>query len=123
MAQVHKHAAAKRDLVEHFVYLAENAGLDTAERFMLKVEESFSDLGRHPSLGVQVELPGPEIAGMRKWHVKGFEKFLIFYRPRPTGVSVVRVIHATQEWRVATVNAVLTVGFSLESKPHPLRRG
>jgi hypothetical protein len=55
--------------------------------------------------------------------VKGFEKFLIFYRPRPTGVSVVRVIHATQDWRVATVNAVLTVGFSLESKPHPLRRG
>jgi hypothetical protein len=25
--------------------------------------------------------------------------------------------------QVATVNAVLTVGFSLESKPHPLKRG
>ncbi len=46
MAQVHKHAAAQRDLVEHFVYLAENASLDTAERFMHQVEESFSDLGK-----------------------------------------------------------------------------
>ncbi len=98
MAQVRKHAAAKRDLVEHFVYLAENAGLDTAERFILQVEKSFADLGRHPSLGVQVELRGPEIARMRKWHVKGFENFLIFYRPRPTGVSVVRVLHASQDW-------------------------
>jgi toxin ParE1/3/4 len=84
--------------VEHFVYLAENAGLDVAERFILQVEKSFSDLCSHPSLGVQVELPRPEIAGMRKWHVKGFEKFLIFYQPRPAGVSIVRVLHATQDW-------------------------
>ena len=65
---------------------------------MLQVEETFSDLGRHPSLGVRVELPSPETAGMRKWHVKDFEKFLIFYRPRPTGVSIVRVLHASQDW-------------------------
>ncbi|MGD1103948.1 MAG: hypothetical protein ABSA59_18005 [Terriglobia bacterium] len=39
MGQVHKHAAAKRDLVEHFVYLAENAGLETADRFLLQADE------------------------------------------------------------------------------------
>ena len=32
MAQVHKRATAKRDLVERFVYLGENAGIETAER-------------------------------------------------------------------------------------------
>jgi toxin ParE1/3/4 len=98
MAQVHKYAAAKRDLVEHFVYLAENAGLDRAERFLLQVEQSFADLGSYPALGVEVRLPRPEMAGMRKWHVKGFENFLIFYRPRPSGVSIVRVLHAAQDW-------------------------
>ena len=109
--------------MEHFVYLAENAGLDTAERFLLQVEESFSDLGRHFPLGVQVELRRPEIAGMRKWHVKSFEKFLIFYRPRPTGVSIVRVLHATQDWwRVLAArgksqpNADPAVGVSLPAQ-------
>ncbi len=38
MAQVHKHAAAKRDLLDRFVYLAENAGLDIAERFVRRVD-------------------------------------------------------------------------------------
>jgi len=55
-------------------------------------------LARHPALGVEVELSRPEMAGMRKWHVKGFEKFLIFYRPRQNGVSIVRVLHAAQDW-------------------------
>ncbi len=34
MPPVTKRAAARRDLVEHFVYLAENAGLEVAKRFM-----------------------------------------------------------------------------------------
>ena len=34
MPTVTKREAARRDLVEHFVYLAENAGLDVAERFL-----------------------------------------------------------------------------------------
>jgi toxin ParE1/3/4 len=52
MPRVRKHEAAKRDLVEHFVHLAENASLEVAERFLVNVEESLSDLARHPRLGV-----------------------------------------------------------------------
>jgi toxin ParE1/3/4 len=98
MAQVHKHAAAKRDLVEHFVYLAENASLDAADRFLIQAEESFSALANPPALGVELALPECDLAGMRKWQVKDFEKFLIFYRPRPHGVSIARVLHAAQDW-------------------------
>ena len=98
MGQVYKHASAKRDLVEHFVYLAENASLDVADSFLVQAEESFSDLANHPALGVELTLPASEVAGMHKWHVKDFEKFLIFYRPRPDGVSIVRVLHAAQDW-------------------------
>jgi toxin ParE1/3/4 len=98
MPPVRKSEAAKRDLVEHFVYLAENASLRVAERFLVNVEESLSDLARHPRLGVELGLRSPELAGIRKWHVKGFEKFLIFYQLRPSGVSIVRVLHAAQDW-------------------------
>jgi hypothetical protein len=34
MTEVHKRAAAKRDLIGHYVYLADHAGLEVAERFL-----------------------------------------------------------------------------------------
>ena len=43
-------------------------------------------------------LRAPRLAGLRKWRVDGFEKFLIFYLPRQGGISIVRVLHAAQDW-------------------------
>jgi toxin ParE1/3/4 len=95
---IHKRASAKRDLVEHYVYLAENAGIETAERFLLNADNSFGDLARHPGMGAPVSLRSPQLAGLRKWQVGGFERILIFYLPRAGGVSIVRVLHAAQDW-------------------------
>jgi len=36
MRRIYKRAAARRDLEDHFVYLAQNAGLDVAERFLIR---------------------------------------------------------------------------------------
>ena len=100
MPKVHRREAARRDLVEHFVYLAENASLDTAERFLSNAEASFNDLARQPTMGapLMLTLKNPDLAGMRKWRVKGFDNHLIFYMPRPDGVSVVRVLHGATDW-------------------------
>jgi toxin ParE1/3/4 len=51
MAGVHKRATAKRDLIEHFVYLAEQAGMETAERFLQNAEATFCDLSMHRDWG------------------------------------------------------------------------
>lgn len=45
--------SARRDLVAQFVYLAEPAGLDTAERVLTHAEESFNDLAHQPMVGVR----------------------------------------------------------------------
>jgi toxin ParE1/3/4 len=50
MPTVYRREAAKRDLAEHFVYLAENAGLDTAERFLDNAEASFTGLAKQPHM-------------------------------------------------------------------------
>jgi len=97
-AKVYKGSGARRDLVEHYVYLAEHAGIDTAERFLTRFHESSSDLARNPEMGAALSLRNPKLAGMRKWRVNGFERYLIFYLPRPDGVSLVRVLHAAQDW-------------------------
>ncbi len=97
MATVHTHTVAKRDLVEHFVYLAEHAGMETAERFLIQVDATLADLATYPSLGTELILFHAELAGMRKWPVKNFEKFLVLYLVRGGCVSIIRVLHAAQD--------------------------
>lgn len=98
MPTVYQHAAVKRDLVEQFVYLAEQAGLETAERFLTNAEASFNDLARQPLIGAPLTLRHPDLASIRKWHIADFENHLIFYTPHPDSVSIVRVLHAARDW-------------------------
>jgi len=39
-----------------------------------------------------------DLAGLRKWRVNEFDNYLVFYKPRPDGVSIVRVLHAARDW-------------------------
>ena len=98
MPKVRHRAAARRDLVEHFVNLAENAGLDTAERFLANAEATFNDLASQPIIGAPLKSQRPALASLRKLRVKDFDNYLIFYLPRPDGVSIVRVLYATRDW-------------------------
>ena len=72
--------------------------MDTAERFLVNAYKSCSDLSQHPGMGTALPLRSPRLAGLRKWRVSDFEKFLIFYLPIAGGVSIVRVLHAAQDW-------------------------
>ena len=98
MPKVYQREAARRDLLEHFVNLAENASLGTAERFLERAETTFDDLAGQPMMGAPLTLKRPELAGLRKWRVKDFDNHMIFYMPRPDGVSIVRVLYATRDW-------------------------
>lgn len=96
--KVFQRELARRDIVEHFVYLAENVSIAVAERFLTNAETSFNELALTPLIGAPLKLQKPEFAGMRKWRVKDFDGVLIFYMPLPDGISVVRVLHAAQDW-------------------------
>jgi len=39
-----------------------------------------------------------DLAGLRRWRVRDFERFLIFYFSRPDGASILRVLYANQDW-------------------------
>ena len=98
MPRVFKRAAAYRDLVEHAVYLAEKAGEAVSDRFLVCAEASFVALSEHPEMGTALKLQRTELLTLRKWRIREFENFLIFYEPRHDGVSIVRVLYATQDW-------------------------
>lgn len=66
--KIYQRAAARCDLVEYSVYLAENANLETAERFFCTdTEASFNVLAEQPLIGAPLTLYEPALAGIRKW--------------------------------------------------------
>jgi len=98
MRRVLLRASARQDLTDHYVYLSEQAGTAVAERFLANVEASFQNLAERPDMATPLRPRSPELAGMRRWRVKGFERFLIFYQTYPDAVSIVRVLHTAQDW-------------------------
>src|SRR6266436_6378985 len=51
MPQIVQRVAAKRDLTRHFVWFAEEAGIEVARRFQKSAEKSFHDLAAMPRMG------------------------------------------------------------------------
>jgi toxin ParE1/3/4 len=96
MPQVTQRLVARNDLIKHFIYLAENAGLDIADRFLTNAETTFTLLAEQPMLGVDLTLQRSDLTGLRKWRVKDFEDVLVFYQPRPDSVAIIRVLHGTR---------------------------
>jgi toxin ParE1/3/4 len=93
---IHRRPAARLDLLQHFVYIGEN-NLDAARRFLTAAQDACKTLARMPGMGASRDFGNPEWADLRAWPISGFENFLIFYLPTPTGIDVVRVIHGAQD--------------------------
>ena len=87
---------ALRDLDELTAYI-QNDSPGAAIRFLAAAEESFKLLATSPELGQRQTFRRPELVDLRVWQVRGFENFLIFYRPLEHGIEVVRVLHAARD--------------------------
>ena len=88
---------AWREINAQLDYLEKHAGLETAERFLDQLISSFEDLSRMPKVGMLCGFSKPATRGLRRWPVKGFENWLIFYQPRRYGVEIVHVIHGARD--------------------------
>ncbi|HEY9603482.1 MAG TPA: type II toxin-antitoxin system RelE/ParE family toxin [Allocoleopsis sp.] len=68
---------ASQDIDEHFAYIAQNNS-DAALRFFDAVRQTCARLAQMSGLGRPYPVTNPRLEGLRKWQVKGFEKYLIF---------------------------------------------
>jgi toxin ParE1/3/4 len=50
-----------------------------------------------PLLGGLWEGRNPAFAEMRTWPIRRFKNYIIYYRPIPTGIEVIRVLHGAQD--------------------------
>ena len=97
MAEVFVHARARRDILSNAEYLEEQGGLETAQRFLDATQNTFEALARMPKVGALCTFRSPALRHIRRWPVKDFENWLIFYLPRRNGVEIVHLIHGARD--------------------------
>lgn len=91
------HDNATIDIHEHFAYIAET-DRDRAFRFFDAARQTFAALAQMPGIGQVYNSEEDDIVNIRKWSVKNFNKYLIFYRYDDDIIEILRVIHATRDF-------------------------
>lgn len=87
---------AQTDLDDTAEYLVrENPA--AAIRFLAATEETFKQLLATPGLGRVRAYLNPKLKDLRSWRIRGFEKWLAFYRPTDGGIEVVRILHGARD--------------------------
>jgi toxin ParE1/3/4 len=88
--------AADADINECFDYIAVDK-LDPAERFLKAAQEAMNKLAGMPGMGRLREFPNPRLEGLRSWPIRGFENYLVFYRPITDAIEVLRILHGARD--------------------------
>lgn len=87
---------ASQDIDRLFEYLAQNNN-EAALRFFDATRQTIAQLAVIPGKGSLFEIDNPRLVGLRKWSVKGFKKYLIFYLTDEELLTVIRIIHASRD--------------------------
>ncbi len=68
-----------------------------ADRFFAQAEATFARLASMPGTGTRYEPDEQFHADLRYSPVSRFRKYLVFYRPVPGGIEVLRVLHGARD--------------------------
>jgi toxin ParE1/3/4 len=94
---VHKNELATADIEEQVEYLRREAGAAVALRFIDNAERAFGQILALPGLGPLLGLDELPYEDIRRWHIDGFPRRMILYRPVSDGIEVVRVLHTSRD--------------------------
>ena len=86
---------AELDLDEIFLYWAQRAGLQAADRLIDSITDRFWLVGEHPDAG----RPSDETAPGVKCFPAG--SYLIYYRTTRRAIEIVRILHGARDQRRA----------------------
>jgi len=94
---VHRFPGALQDLIELADYLAQSAGLRTADRFLVATNQTLATLVAMPGMGSPYEFANLRLQGVRSWPIKGFPNPIVYYRPVGGGIEVLHVFQAARD--------------------------
>lgn len=95
--RITKRPRAKRDLIDHFAYLAEHASIKEARRFLAAVDAGLELLVGMPEMGSGWQSSAPRLRDVRRWIPQGYKNYLLLYRPTRTGIELLHVYHSKRD--------------------------
>jgi len=78
-------------------YIQRQSSAERAIRFLRAANSTFARLASMPGIGAPYEPCEPPYAGLRSFPVDRHSKYLVFYRPVPGGIEVLRVLHGARD--------------------------
>jgi toxin ParE1/3/4 len=97
VSQIRTLPIADRDIEREAINIADYGGVEASLRFYEACDRAFLLLSTQPRMGIAQDFGNPILAGMRMWRLKGFEEYLIFYRPIQGGIEVMRVVNGSRD--------------------------
>ncbi len=91
MAQVLFTPLATEDLKEIWRYLAENAGNESANKFLQAVKKKCENVAEFPKMG---RVRHEYVVNLRSFP---FGKYIIFYLPLSDGIEVLRIVYSSRD--------------------------
>src|SRR5262249_55547723 len=73
------------------------SGPERAIRFLRAADATCATLAGMPGMGTLYEPDEPLYAGLRYFPIARHRNFLVFYRPLPDGIEVLRVLHGARD--------------------------
>lgn len=86
---------AERDLDEHAFHISKD-NLDAALRLYDAAEETYRMLSEQPKMGEPYPSQNILLSNIRFFPIKGFKKYLVFYRPKGKEIEIIRVLHGSR---------------------------
>jgi toxin ParE1/3/4 len=71
--------------------------IEAADRFLESAYATFKALAGMPGMGRPRHLSPFKLRDLRSFRVKGFENYLIFYRPISDGIEVFHILHGARD--------------------------
>ena len=88
---------ALEDLIDQTAWYITHASQAVADRSNEAVERSLQSLSATTGIGAPRPRANPALRDLRMHPVRGFESHLLFYRPIPDGIELIRVLHGARD--------------------------
>lgn len=96
MPIIDRHPRVFDDLDQIAAYLQQDSP-QSALRFLSSAEETIRFLADQPRIGHVWNPLHPRLKDVRSFPVKGFPKWIVFYRPLEGGIEVIRILHGARD--------------------------
>ena len=88
---------ATQDLRSQANYLLTHHSSESASRFLEAAEATFNQIAKTPRIGRVVQLASARFGEVRRWRIKSFADYLVFYVVKEAEVEIFRILHGAMD--------------------------